>query len=153
MRRPPRRPGEPVLSRFLLMRTAIVAVLMTGATVGAFLWEYYTELKRGVPQALALAESQTTAVTTIIIFQCFYLANCRSLRYSFTAVGIFTNRIFFLGIALVLILQIAFIYLPPAQALFGSAPLNLQAWTKAAVIGAVILPVMLLEKRVARPLS
>jgi Ca2+-transporting ATPase len=153
MRRPPRRPGQPVLSGFLLKRTAVVALLMTAATVSAFLWEYYAELNRGVPQALALAESQTIAVTTIIIFQCFYLANCRSLRYSFTAVGFFTNRMFYLGVALVLILQTAFIYLPPAHALFGSAPLNLEAWVKAAVIGAVILPFMILEKRVIRPLS
>ena len=153
MRRPPRRPGEPVLSSFLLKRTAVVALLMTAATVGAFLWEYYAELGRGVPPALALAESQTMAVTTIIIFQCFYLANCRSLRYSFTAVGFFTNRMFYVGVALVLALQAAFIYFPPAHALFGSAPLNLQAWFKAAVIGAVIVPTMILEKRVVRPLS
>ena len=153
MRRPPRRPGTPVLGPFLLIRTAVVAILMTAVTVGVFLWEYSAELAKGVAPDVALAESQTIAVTTIILFQCFYLANCRSLRYSFVAVGAFTNKIFYAGVALVLTLQAAFIYLPPANALFESAPLNLDAWLKAVTAGAVILPVMLLEKRVLRPLS
>ena len=153
MRRPPRRPGTPVLGTFLLVRTAVVALLMTAVTVGVFLWEYSSELAKGVASSVALAESQTIAVTAIIIFQCFYLANCRSLRYSFLAVGAFTNRMFYAGVALVLILQAAFIYLPPANALFGSAPLNFEAWTKALLVGALILPAMMVEKRLIRPMS
>jgi Ca2+-transporting ATPase len=153
MRRQPRRPDEPVLSGFVLMRTAVVAVLMTAAAVGGFLWEYRAELTKGVAPALALAESQTIAVTTIIVFQCFYLANCRSLRSSFLSVGAFSNPAFYAGVATVLLLQIAFIYLPPANRLFGSAPLNLDAWTKALAIGAIILPAMIIEKRLIRPLG
>jgi len=109
MRRPPRCPGEPVLGGFLLTRTAVVAALMTTATVGVFLWEYYAELAKEIAPALALSESQTIAVTTIVIFQCFYLANCRSLRHSFISVGIFSSKMFYGGVALVLILQTAFI--------------------------------------------
>jgi magnesium-transporting ATPase (P-type) len=126
---------------------------MTAVTVGVFLWEYYAELSRGAAPEVALAESQTIAVTTIIVFQCFYLANCRSLRYSFTAVGAFTNRWFYFGVALVLGLQAAFIYFPPANSLFGSAPLNFDAWLKALAVGALILPAIILEKRVIRPFS
>ena len=147
MRRPPRKPDEPVFGSFLLKRTTAVALLMTAAAVGVFLWEYFVELRKGVAPAVALAESQTIAVTTIIIFQCFYLANCRSLRYSFASVGVFTNKMFYVGVALVLLLQIGFIYLPPLNALFGSAPLNIEAWFKASVVGMLILPAMALEKR------
>ncbi len=147
MRRPPRKPEEPVFGSFLLTRTTAVALLMTAATVGVFLWEYFVELRKGVAPAVALGESQTIAVTTIIIFQCFYLANCRSLRNTFASVGVFTNKMFYVGVALVLLLQLGFIYLPPANALFGSAPLNLEAWAKACVVGALILPAIALEKR------
>ncbi|HEV7280711.1 MAG TPA: HAD-IC family P-type ATPase [Pirellulaceae bacterium] len=153
MRRPPRPPREPVLGRFLLIRTAMVALLMTVAAVGIFLWEYYAELEQGIAPAIALAESQTIAVTTIILFQCFYLANCRSLRYSFRAVGIFSNKFFYAGVGLVLLLQLAFVYLPPANALFGSAPLNAEAWLKALLVGAIIVPAILIEKRIIRPRS
>ncbi|MCA9221908.1 MAG: cation transporting ATPase C-terminal domain-containing protein, partial [Planctomycetales bacterium] len=148
MRRKPRRPGEPILKGFVLKRTTAVAILMTVATVGIFLWEYYAELEKGISHAVALAESQTIAVTTIIIFQCFYLANCRSLRDSFWSVGLFTNPMFYLGVTLVLILQAGFIYFPPANTLFGSVPLDLNAWLKAVVVGAVILPAIIIEKRV-----
>jgi magnesium-transporting ATPase (P-type) len=153
MRRPPRKPDEPVFGSFLLKRTTAVALLMTAAAVGVFLWEYFVELRKGVAPAVALAESQTIAVTTIIIFQCFYLANCRSLRYSFASVGVFTNKMFYVGVALVLLLQIGFIYLPPLNALFGSAPLNIEAWFKASVVGVLILPATALEKRVLRSSS
>lgn len=151
MQRPPRRPGEPVLSGFLLKRTGLVALLMTVSSVGVFLWEYYAELARGVPPAVALAESQTIVVTTIIIFQCFYLANCRSLHHSFLSVGLFTNKLFYVGVAVVLALQAAFIYFPPANTLFGSAPLQADAWLKALLAGALIVPVIIFEKRVIRP--
>ncbi|WP_164103079.1 cation-translocating P-type ATPase [Candidatus Laterigemmans baculatus] len=153
MQRPPRRPGTPVLSRFMLIRTAVVASLMTAATVGVFLWEYHGDLAEGATSRMALAEAQTVAVTTIILFQCFYLASCRSLKHSFLAVGIFTNKVFYLGIAAVLILQAVFIYLPAANTLFGSAPLSFDAWMKAVIVGAIVLPIIALEKLVIRPLS
>ena len=151
MRRPPRRPGEPVLGRFLLIRTAVVATLMTALTVGIFLWEYYGEQALGRSPAHALAKAQTIAVTTIVLFQCFYLANCRSLRSSFISVGLFTNPLFYVGVTLVLLLQVTFIYLPAANALFGSSSLALTDWTKALIVGALIVPAMVLEKRVIRP--
>jgi magnesium-transporting ATPase (P-type) len=147
MRRRPRRPGEPILGRFLLTRTVIVALLMTAAAVGVFLWEYQLELAKGVAASVALAESQTIAVTTIILFQCFYLANCRSLRYSFWSVGAFSNKTFYLGVALVLLLQAVFVYFPPANLLFGSTALNLTALGKAVLVGAVILPAIVVEKQ------
>ena len=149
MRRRP--PPDARAGQLLLVRTALVALLMTAAR-----WAFSSgNTPRNWPKesapSVALAESQTIAVTAIIIFQCFYLANCRSLRYSFLAVGDFTNRMFYAGVALVLILQAAFIYLPPANALFGSAPLNFEAWTKASLVGALILPAMMVEKRLIRP--
>jgi Ca2+-transporting ATPase len=153
MQRSPRRPNEPVLGPFVLKRTAVVALLMTAAAVGVFLWEYFSEVKQGVAHAVALAEAQTIAVTTIIVFQCFYLANCRSLRTSFLKVGAFTNKMFYIGVALVIVLQTAFIYLPPLNALFGSAPLNLPAILTSVAAGAVILPAMWIEKRFIRPLE
>jgi Ca2+-transporting ATPase len=40
MRRPPRDPKAPVLSRFVLWRTAVAALMMTAGAVGVFLWKY-----------------------------------------------------------------------------------------------------------------
>jgi Ca2+-transporting ATPase len=80
MSRPPRDPRAPVLSRFVVWRTVVVALLMTAGAVGVFQWAYGHYLETGAPQPVALAEAQTMAVTTVIMFQIFYLQQSRSLR-------------------------------------------------------------------------
>jgi magnesium-transporting ATPase (P-type) len=146
MRRPPRRPNAPVLGRFVLFRTAMVAALMTAAGVGMFLWDYRIELARGLTHPSALAQAQTMAVTTIILFQIFYLLNCRSLRDSFFALGVFSNPVIFIGIGILLTLQSMYVYVPFMQVVFGSAPLSAQDWLIATCVGAMILPIVTIEK-------
>ncbi|HEU6446403.1 MAG TPA: cation transporting ATPase C-terminal domain-containing protein, partial [Gaiellaceae bacterium] len=146
MSRPPRNPAAPILSRFVLTRTAVVATLMTAGAIGLFLWEYYLELDRGIPRETALAEAQTMAVTTVILFQIFYLLNCRSLRDSIRAIGLFTNPTVYLGIGVLLCLQLGFVYLPFMNGLFGSAPLAADAWLAALLVSTVVVPVISLEK-------
>ena len=147
MRRPPRRPGAPVLSAFVLLRTAIVALLMTAGGVGMFLYAYQTRLADNFTAAAALAEAQTLTVTTIILFQCFYLLNCRSLHNSLLEMGLLSNKTIFIGIGVLLLLQAAYTYLPFFHRVFGSAPLSAQEWLLSAAVGAVILPVIMVEKR------
>ncbi len=150
MSRPPRRADEPILSRFVLRRTFIAAALMTAGAVGLFQYEYWSYIARGASEAVALAEAQTLAVTTVILFQCFYLFNCRSLKDSVREIGWFSNPWIFGGMALLAVLQAGFIYLPPLQGIFGTAPIDLRDLALATAAGAVILPVIGIEKRLAR---
>jgi Ca2+-transporting ATPase len=147
MRRPPRAPAAPVLSAFVVRRTVLVALLMAGGAIGLFQFEYGKYIGQGASEAKALAEAQTMAVTTVILFQTFYLLNCRSLRDSILAIGLFSNRIVFAGIAATVALQLAFIYAPPLQAVFGTAPLDGRDLLLSALVAAVVLPVIGLEKR------
>lgn len=145
MRRPPRRPHTPILGGFVIMRTLLVALLMAAGALGLFLWEYWTE----VPQqghAVALREAQTMAVTTVVFFQMFYLFNCRSLRASVFKVGFFSNGTVFMGIGALLLLHAGFIYLPFMQAVFGTASLQPQALAISALVAAVVLPLISVEK-------
>jgi len=146
MRRPPRRPDAPVLSRFVVLRTALVALLMAAGAVALFLVQYYGDLGAGVPAATALREAQTMAVTTVILFQIFYLLNCRSLRDSVFKIGLWSNPWVYVGIGLLLVLQLGFIYLPFMNAVFGSAPLGWEAWLEAVLVAAVVLPIISFEK-------
>jgi len=150
MRRPPRAPDAPVMSRLVIVRTLIASVVMTAGAVGLFQWEYGAYLAQGVSETRALAEAQTMAVTAVILFQVFYLLNCRSLRDSILRIGLASNPWVFVGIGAVVALQAAFIYAPPLQAVFGSAPLEARDIAFAALVGAVILPIVSLEKRLQR---
>ncbi|MDC0710633.1 HAD-IC family P-type ATPase [Stigmatella sp. ncwal1] len=145
MQRPPRAPTEPVLSRFVVGRTAVAALVMAAGAIGLFSWEFRTETDR-VGSEEAMREAQTMAVTTVILFQIFYLLMCRSLHGSLFRLGLFSNPMVFLGIGVLLLLQLGFIYLPFMQKLFGTAPLG---WTElglSALAAAVILPVIGAEK-------
>jgi magnesium-transporting ATPase (P-type) len=146
MRRPPRRPGEPVLSSFVVRRTLLAAALMTAGAVGLFQWEFGQYVGQGATDGLALAEAQTMAVTTVIAFQIFYVLNCRSLNDSLLRIGLWTNPWVFVGIGALSALQLAFIYLPPLQAVFGTAPLSPRDLAVSVGAGAVVVPIMALDK-------
>lgn len=145
MKRPPRHPDAPVLSRFVVMRTLLVAALMCAGATGLFLWEYTHEAARS-GHDIAIREAQTMAVTTVIMFQIFYLLNCRSLRDSFFRIGVFSNPFVYLGIGTLVLLQLGFIYLPFMRAVFDTAPLTLDALGLCALVGAIVLPVISVEK-------
>jgi magnesium-transporting ATPase (P-type) len=130
MSRSPRKPGTPVIGPFLLGRTIVVTLLMTVAGLGLF----------------AVRDDQTLVVTTIVLFQVAYLLECRSLRHSILAVGLWSNRWVLIGIAAVVGLQAAFVYAPPLQDVFGSAPLTAGDWLLASAAAAIVLPVVAAEK-------
>jgi Ca2+-transporting ATPase len=153
MSRPPRNPQRPVLSPFVVIRTFVAATLMTAGAVGLFFFEYWRELPLvGTPgherltEAVVIAEAQTMAVTTVIMFQIFYVLNCRSLRGTLRSIGVFSNPTIFAGIGVLLVLQAFFVYWPPLNEVFGSAPLKPLDVLWATLAGAVILPVISIEK-------
>jgi Ca2+-transporting ATPase len=157
MRRPPRRREEPIFSRFVLARTVLVALLIAVGTCLLYLWEYRVivgaRVDGVVPAALhdfAQAEAQSIAVTTVILFQAFYLFNCRSLSDSVLAVGLFSNPVVWIGIGGLLVLQAAYLHLPPLQRVFGSAPLDADAWIRAVLAAATVLVFVGVEKAIRR---
>jgi Ca2+-transporting ATPase len=148
MQRPPRRPDAPVLSPFVVSRTVLVAVLMTAGALGLFLVEYSALVGTDTADtgSRAYAQAQTEAVTTVIFFQIFYLLHCRSLQATLLSMGLTSNPWIYVGIAVVLLLQVAFVYLPFMNAIFGSAPLDLRSWGEAALVGLLIVPIISIEK-------
>ncbi len=150
MKRPPRNPKAPLLSKLVVRRTIIVAVLMAIGAIGLFLWAHNEALANGVPAALALAQAQTMAVTTVILMQVFYLLNCRSLTDSIFTIGVFSNPIIYYGIVGLLGLQAAYMYVPALATLFKAAPLTLAEWGWSALVAASVLPIMALDKRLSR---
>jgi Ca2+-transporting ATPase len=146
MSRPPRLRTAPILNRLMIFRTILVSLLMAGGATALFLWEYYLELDRGTAQSIAYAEAQSMAVTVIVLFQVFYLMNCRSLKYSIYKLGLFSNKWIFLGIAITLAAHLGFIYLPLMNEWFHSAPLKLYAWMMSTLVAFIVFPIIAFEK-------
>jgi magnesium-transporting ATPase (P-type) len=134
MRRPPRPAAEPLLSGFLIWRVVFVSVILL-AGVFALFAAYRAA-------GADLAHARTIAVNALVLFQIFYLFNCRRLLEPvLSKEGLLGSRPVLLAAAIVLILQLAYTYLPPLDLLFATTPLGLADW---AVILLVAFSVLLL---------
>jgi len=150
MNRPPRKPNRPLLGYLIIFRMILVSLVMAGGTIGLFLWEYNVELSRGTAHSLAISEAQTMAVTAMVLFQVFYLNDCRSLNFSVNKIGFFSNPSIYIGIIIVLLLQTAFVYFPFMNRWFHSSPLKGDAWGVSAMVAFSILIIISIEKWVRR---
>jgi magnesium-transporting ATPase (P-type) len=148
MWRPPRKPDEPLFNRFVTFRVIIVSIIMTAGTILLFNWEYSRAISNGISAVKALPKAQTISVTFVIIFQIFYMINCRSLKDSVFRIGIFSNNTIFIGIGTILILQALFIYIPFMQNVFGTTSLDFRDILVSVAAGFVIFPLIGIEKYV-----
>jgi cation-transporting P-type ATPase F len=100
-----------------------------------------------------LAEARTAVVNAIVMVEAFYLLNCRSLTRSIFALGIFSNAWVFLGIGLIIAIQLLFTYAPVMNGLFHSAPITGQSWSRIVAVAAIAFTAVELEKwiRFRRP--
>ena len=146
MSRPPRSPDASLMNRLVLWRTFYAALLMCLGSVGLFYWAFHAALAAQVSEPIALSRAQTMSTSTVILFQIFYMLQCRSLRGALREVGWFSNPTVYIGIGVVLVLHAAFIYLPFMQVVFNTQPLTAMEvlWTVLAAI--IIVPVVVLEK-------
>jgi magnesium-transporting ATPase (P-type) len=118
MRRPPRDPAEPLLSRFLVWRLGFVSLLFLAGIYGLFLWAR----SRG----LSIAEGRTLAVNALVAMEVFYLFNVRYLGLpSLTFEGVVGTRAVLIAVGAVAALQFLFTYAPFMQTLFETRPLTI----------------------------
>ncbi|SMP47275.1 potassium and/or sodium efflux P-type ATPase [Desulfonatronum zhilinae] len=131
MRRPPRQPDEPLVSRFLLWRISFVSVLLTIGALGHYLYM----LDSGSSQALAA----TAAINTLVFGQICYLFNSRFIHESSLNWTAFLGSSAVLWSILVLVmLQLAFTYAPPMQFLFRTEGLGFGTWLRIFVFGSIL---------------
>jgi Ca2+-transporting ATPase len=143
MGRPPRPSGAPILTSALLQRVLLVGTLVLLGAFGLFEWHLAA---RGV----SLAAARTVAVNAVVSAQLFYLLNARSLRYSIVQIGLLSNPWLLAGVATVVLLQMAFTYLPLLNRVFDTAPIDLQAWGAIIAFGLVVYIVVEMEKWLRR---
>jgi calcium-translocating P-type ATPase len=143
MRRPPRRPGAPILGEHALWRIVLVSLLIGGATIAVFLYEEH--------KGYSIEMAQTMAVNTLVLGQVFYLFNSRFLRESSLRLDLlFTNRVVWIAIGVLAVLQLLFVYVPFLNLWFHSAPIPAGDWLLPLGIGFAIFLAVEAEKAILR---
>ena len=121
MSRPPRPSATSVIDRAHLGQVAVASALIGGA---ALLVD-----RVGLELGYAGPEAQTAVVTTLALGQFAYLLNCRFLRSSSLRLEVLTgNRVVWVSAGALLVLQLAFVYVPFMNDLFDTAPLTWRGW-------------------------
>ena len=144
MARPPHPTDEPLLTGFVLWRTAFVGfLLLSGA--GSLFW--YEQQNPETPVELA----RTLAVNALVMGQAFYLLNSRSFHApAYTLSGLTGNPVVLLAIAAIILLQLLLTYAPFMNTLFGTAPLDPLGWALCLAVGVAVFLLVEIEKACIR---
>lgn len=139
MERQPRDPNAALLDMFLLWRVVFVSILLLAGVFGIFSWL----LAQG--ESIALARSG--AVNMLVMGSVAYLINSRFLIASTCSLnGIFGSRPVWCAIGLVMLLQMAFTYLPFMQLIFASEGLRITHWLAIVLASLAIYLIIEIEK-------
>jgi len=139
MRRPPRRPDEPLLDRGLVWHIALVAPLFVLGVFGIFEWA----MASGHPVELA----RTLALNTLVVMEIFHLFHVRNLYgSSFNWQALRGTPVIWVTVGLVTAAQFAITYLPVMQAVFDTRAVPLTEGLVVVGIGVALLVVLEAEK-------
>ncbi|WP_142848437.1 cation-transporting P-type ATPase [Telmatospirillum sp. J64-1] len=143
MQHPPRKPGAPILSPFLIWRVFFVTVLLVGVTFGMLMME--------LQDGSSLEYARTAAVNALVFCEIAYLINTRFLEKSaLNTNGLFGSRIALGAIAVVVVLQLLWTYAAPMQLLFGTTGIRGDTWALIGVAMVVVFLAVETEKAVLR---
>ncbi len=149
MRRPPRKPAEPILTAFMWWRIAMVSLIMVAVTFGLFIWER--------EHGASIEAARTVAVNALVMLEIFYLFTTRHLKAGvLNRDGLLGNPYVLMSVAAVVMLQIMFTYAPPMQTFFRSESIGLESWIRIVLLSSLVLFIVELDKfayRLRRPLA
>lgn len=91
----------------------------------------------------ALTHAQTLAFITLSVSQLFHALNLRSRKRSIFQLGLFTNRLLILSIAIGILIQGLLVYIPVFHEVFGIYVISLKDWVF--IIEICLLPVIVNE--------
>ncbi len=139
MQRPPRPPASPIVDRALIQRVLLVTLLLLTGSFGLF--------QLALSKGQSLAEARTIASNVFVMVETVYLFTCRSLERPFWSVSMFSNPWVWFGSGMMLLLQMAFTYVPIFNEIFQTAPISLVDWSWIALTAAVCAATVEVAKR------
>jgi len=133
MQRPPRSQREPLLNTAILARALFwYGMIESVASMSAYFFINWVNGWPGVPLAqdgtLLYAMATTMTFAGVVATQVGAVFGCRTERQSVFRLGLFTNRLILVGIAVELALLAILVYVPFMQKIFNTAPIGLVGW-------------------------
>ncbi len=155
MQQPPRARNERLLSWPLLARAYLwLGLLEAAAAMAAFFFVLgssgWTYGEIPAAQDPGYLQATSACLSTIIIMQVMNVFLCRHAVGSAFAFAPMSNPLILWGIAVELGLVLAIVYMPWGNAIFGTAPIPLQAWLFMLPFAAVMLLLEEARKAVVR---
>ncbi len=159
MEKPPRSRQEHVITRTLLLRAYLwLGMIQSGAAMAAFYFMYWTSGYWGqwldLPASGPLYRAATAmTLASVVATQIGNLFAQRTEQTSVFRIGLFSNRLAWVGIATELTLVVLIIYVPLFQGVFGTAAFPAQnwlflfAWTPSLLLADEVRKVLLRRKR------
>ena len=117
MHQPPRNRSASMITRSLILRAILSAIIIVCGTMYVF----RAERNNGT----MTTRSTTMTFTTFVMFDMFNAISCRSDTKSVFTIGLFTNRMLWLAIGISIIGQLLVIYMPLFQSIFQTEALNM----------------------------
>ncbi|MES9538533.1 HAD-IC family P-type ATPase [Actinomadura sp. NPDC000600] len=142
MRRPPRDPSLPLLTRAMTLRILLVSAILLAGAFGLQHWER----AHGASPAVA----QTIVVNVFALTLLTYLFNCLSLDRPLLWHGVRRNPWVGASVLALIAIQALYTYAPFMNDLFHSAPLGGAAWGRIVVIAVISYVAIELLKYVQR---
>lgn len=140
MHRPPRRLNEPLIGSALVWHIAFVSLLFLAGVFGI----YSYAIANGLPERTAT----TMALNTLVVFEIFHLFFIRNIYgTSLTWKAVRGTPAVWTTVIIITAAQFAITYLPPMQAVFGTAPVPLAEGLIVVALGAVFFILLEIEKQ------
>jgi Ca2+-transporting ATPase len=146
MERTPRPVTEKILTPSRWTATVFAAVVMALGSLAVLMWAPEADIAEAGTATIA----GTMAFNTFVLFQFFNILNVRSDRQTVFSTYTFSNRLLWLALGAVLLLQVGVTHVGPMQRLFDTTSISLGQWAICAAVASSILWFEELRKLVVR---
>ncbi len=142
IKRPPRDPREGIMSRLMYERSVLVGLIISAGVI----FNFVSALEDG----LSLERARTIAVTTMVLFQFFQAWNSRSELRSVFTMNPLSNPFLFYSMVAAFLAQVAVVYVPALQWVFGTESLSGTEWIRITVVALSVVVGVEIDKAVRR---
>ncbi|MBU5335101.1 HAD-IC family P-type ATPase [Intestinibacter bartlettii] len=137
MNKKPRQKNESIIKSQDTIRILYVATLIAG--LGLIISQHLTSL--GISKDIV----STVTLNIVVFCKIFYLFNIRTEGTAISK-NLFTNKIAFLVVAILIVLQMMITYLPQMHSVFRTAPLQIKSWLYPLYCGFIVFSIVEIEK-------